>query len=137
MRRARGAAIVEFALVWPVALLLVLGCVELGVWDAESFAARSAALAGARAGSVAGAGPGPASAVTLRALRPSLIGTSAVAWCPGSGPVPPSIWVCAKDVGTAVQVDVGGWAPALVPLGPGRGLPLQAHVVLQKEAFTS
>ena len=45
IRSGRGTAILEFALAWPVALLLALGCVELAVWGAESYAARSAALA--------------------------------------------------------------------------------------------
>ncbi|HEY4887082.1 MAG TPA: TadE/TadG family type IV pilus assembly protein [Candidatus Dormibacteraeota bacterium] len=131
-----GAAMVEFALAWPVALLLALGCVELAVWGAESFAARSAAVAGARAGTVAGSGPQVAAAVTIRVLAPSLVGVRAGAWCPGQGGQPPALWVCATDLGSAVQVDVGGSVPALVPVGPEPGLPLHAHAVLQKETFT-
>jgi Flp pilus assembly protein TadG len=130
----KGAAILEFALAWPVALLLVLGSVELAFWGAESFAARSAALAGARAASAAGS-PNVAVAVTLRALAPSLVGVRAAPWCPGQTAEPP-LWVCAADLGSTVQVDVGGSVPALVPLSPGGGLPLHAHVVLQKEMFT-
>ena len=126
---------VEFALAWPVALLLVLGSVELAVWAAESFAARSAALAGARAAAVSGASPQVATMVTIRVLAPSLVGADAVAWCSDQGGTPPPLWVCARDLGSAVQVDVGGSVPALIPMSPGRGLPLHAHVVLQKEAF--
>jgi len=136
MRSHRGAAILEFALAWPVALLLVLGGVELAVWGAESFAARSAALAGARAASVAGSNPRIAALVTIRALSPSLVGVQAGIWCPGQGGASPPVWVCATDLGPAVQVDVGGSVPALVPVGPGQGLPLHAHVAIQKEAFT-
>jgi len=135
MNHMRGAAMVEFALAWPVALLLVLGSVELAVWASESFAARSAALAGARAAAVAGANTQAATAVTIHVLAPSLVGGSAVSWCPGQGGAQPPLWVCARDIGTAVQVDVGGSVPALVPLAPGRGLPLRAHVALQKESF--
>ncbi len=131
----RGAAILEFALAWPIALLLVLGCVELAVWGAESFAARSAALAGARAASVAGSDPEVAVAVTLRVLRPSLVGGTAGAWCPGQGGPPPEVWVCAIDLGSAIQVDVGGFAASLVPIVPGGGLPLHARAVLKKEIF--
>jgi hypothetical protein len=126
---------VEFALAWPVALLLVLGSVELAVWGAESFAARSAALAGARAASVAGSDPEVAAAVTLRVLAPSLVGVTAGAWCPGQGGHPPPVWVCAIDLGSAVQVDVGGAVPSLVPIVPGGGLPLRAHTTLKKEIF--
>ncbi len=133
----RGAAILEFALAWPVALLLALGCVELAVWSAESFAARSAALAGARAAAVAGSTPQIAALVTIRALSPSLVGTGAGAWCPGQGGATPPVWVCAMDLGPAIQVDVGGSVPALVPVGLGKGLPVHAHVEMQKEAFTT
>ena len=133
----RGAAILEFALAWPVALLLALGCVELAVWSAESFAVRSAALAGARAAAVAGSTPQIAALVTIRALSPSLVGTEAGAWCPGQGGVTPPVWVCAMDLGPAIQVDVGGSVPALVPVGLGKGLPVHAHVEMQKEAFTT
>jgi hypothetical protein len=135
IRSQRGAALLEFALAWPVALLLVLGSVELAVWGAESFAARSAALAGARAASVAGSNPRTAALVTLSALSPSLVGVNADVWCPGEGGMPPAVWVCATDQGPAMQVDVGGSVPALVPIGPGQGLPLRAHAEIQKEVF--
>lgn len=136
MKNLKGAALVEFALAWPVALLLVLGCVELAVWSAESFAARSAALAGARAASVAGSDPRVAAMVTVRVLTPSLVGAQARVWCPAQSGESPPVWVCATDLGGAVQVEVGGSVPAIVPVGPGAGLPLRAHVVLQKETFT-
>ncbi len=136
-RSKHGAAILEFALAWPVALLLALGCVELAVWGAESFAARAAALAGARAASVAGSNQRIAALVTIRTLSASLVGVQAGAWCPGQGAAAPPVWVCAVDRGSVMQVDVGGSVPALVPIGLGRGLPLHAHVEIQKEAFTS
>jgi len=53
MRRANGSALLEFAIVWPVALLLVAGSVQLAVWGSEAYSARQAALAGARTGSAA------------------------------------------------------------------------------------
>ncbi|MFI5284199.1 MAG: TadE family protein [Candidatus Dormibacterales bacterium] len=135
--RGRGAALVEFALAWPLALLVVLGSVELAVWGVEAYAARAAALAGARAGSVAGVLPETAVAVARRALNPSLVGASAGAWCPGQPPPAPAVWICAKDLGSAIEVVVGGDAPAPVPLTGGHGLPLGADIVLQKEVFTS
>jgi hypothetical protein len=130
-----GTALMEFALAWPIALMLVLGAVETAVWASESFAARSGALAGARAGAVIGAGPAVAVEVTLHALSPSLVGVTASAWCPGESRPPPMVWVCARDVGAAIQVDVGGVVPALVPGVREGGLPLLAHVVVEKEAF--
>lgn len=130
-----GAALLEFALAWPLVLLLVLGAVELAVWGSEMFAARSAALAGARAGTVAGASASVAATVTLRSLSPSLVGVAASSWCPGQPAVAPRVWVCATDLGSDMRIDVGGTVPAIVPVVAGGGLPLHAHVVLQKEVF--
>ena len=131
----KGTALLEFALAWPIVLLLVLGAVELAIWESETAAARDAALAGARAGTAAGAGAAVASGVTLRAFSASLVGTMASAWCPTDGPPAPAVWVCATDTGAAVRVDVGGSVPSLVPLVAGKGLPLRAHVELGKETF--
>jgi hypothetical protein len=117
-------------------LLLVLGCVELAVWGAESFCAPSAARARAPAAAVAGSNPRIAALVTIRALSPSLVGVRAGEWCPLQGVAPPPVWVCATDLGAVMQVEVGGSVPALVPLGLGQGLPLRAHVEIQKETFT-
>ena len=137
-RRAQvAAALVEFALVWPIALLIVLAAVEAAVWSVEAYAARAASLAGARAGSVAGGTSTVASEVARRTLSAGLVGVEAVVWCPGAARPAPQVWVCAIDLGPAVEVDVGGSAPALVPLAGGRGLPLRAHVVMQKERFSS
>lgn len=134
-RFSAGTAIMEFALAWPVVLVLVVGSVQLAVWGSEVFAARGAALAGARAGTVADAGADVASGVALRSLSAGLVGVTATAWCPmGQAPAPP-VWVCAVDSGSEVQVDIGGYVPALVPLLPDDRLPLHAHVILQKEAF--
>jgi hypothetical protein len=126
----------EFALAWPVVLLLVLGAVEMAVWESESAAAREAALAGARAGTIAGASVDVAARVTLRALSASLVGVSASVWCPRDPRQPPALWICATDLGAALEVDVGGSVPSLVPVVPGSGLPLRAHAVLDKERFS-
>lgn len=134
-RSSRGTALVEFALAWPIVLLLVLGAVQLAVWESEAAAAHESALAGARAGTAAGAGAEVASEVTLRAISVSLVGVTALPWCPTDPPPAPALWVCASDAGAAVQVDVGGSVPSLVPIVPGRGLPVRAHAVLGKETF--
>jgi hypothetical protein len=126
----------EFALAWPIVLLLVLGAVEMAVWESESASAREAAVAGARAGTVAGSGVAVAARVTLRAMSSSLVGVSASVWCPRDPEPAPALWVCAVDLGAALEVDVGGSVPSLVPIVPGRGLPLHAHVVLDKETFS-
>lgn len=120
---------------WPVALLLALGAVETAVWTSETFAARSAALAGARAAAAAGGSPGVAVEVTQRVLSPSLVGVTTSAWCPGESQTFPALWVCARDLGDAIQVEIGGAVPAIVPLVSRAGLPLHAQVVVQKERF--
>lgn len=132
-----GTALVEFALVWPVALLIVLATVEAAVWSAEAYAVRSASLAGAAAGSVAGGTAATATTVAIRALSAGLVGATATSWCPGTSRPAPPLWVCAKDSGSQIEVDVGGSVPALFALAPGRGLPVHGHVVLQKESFAS
>ena len=131
----RGTALIEFALAWPIALLLVLGAVEITVWGSEAFVAQSAALAGARAAAVAGATPAVAVEVARRTLSPSLVGVTSSGWCPGESRTPAAIWICASDLGSAIDVEVGGTAPAIVPFVNQSGLPLHAHVVIQKEAF--
>ncbi len=125
----------EFALAWPIVLLLVLGAMEIAVWESEAVAAREAALAGARAGTVAGGSADVATRVTLLAMSGSLVGVSASAWCSFDARPAPALWVCAIDLGSALQVDVGGSVPSIVPIVPGRGLPIRAHVVLDRERF--
>jgi Flp pilus assembly protein TadG len=134
-RSSRGAALMEFALAWPIVLLMVLGAVQLALWESEAAAARNAALAGARAGTVAGANADVAAQVALRVMSSSLVGVRASGWCPATARNAPALWVCATDLGNALQVDVGGSVPSLVPLVSARGFPISAHVVLQKERF--
>lgn len=135
-RSIRGTALVEFALAWPLAVLLALGAVETAVWASESFAARSAALAGARAAAAAGGNEELAVAVAQRVLGPSLVGVSASAWCPGESKQPPALWVCGHDLGDSMEVEIGGGVPAIVPLVTEGRLPLHVRVVVQKEVFT-
>jgi hypothetical protein len=132
-----GTALVEFALAWPIALLLALGTVETAVWASETFAAQSAALAGARSAAGAGGTPDAAAAMTQRVLSPSLVGVAATKWCPGESPVSPALWICARDLGDAMQVEIGGVVPAIVPLVTQTGLPLRARAVVQKESFAT
>lgn len=134
-RRQGGSALAEFALAWPVVLLIVLVAIQLAVYGVEVYAARDSALIGARVGSEAGGGPAPAESAAMRALDPSLIEASATAWCPGDAASRPRVWVCAQDRGSSLQVTVGGSVPAIVPLPVRPGLPLSADASLAKETF--
>jgi hypothetical protein len=126
----------EFALAWPIVLLLVLGAVQLAIWASESAAARGAALAGAHAGTVAGAGTDVAARVTLNSLTPALVGAGAAVWCPADAGRRPMVWICATDLGSALRVDVGGSVASLVPIVSDKGMPIRARVVLDKETFS-
>ncbi len=138
MRRLqRAAALVEFALAWPIALLIVLTTVQAAVWAPETYGARAASLAGARAGSVQGGTAAVAAEVATHSLASTLVGARPIVWCPGDAAPKPDVWVCALDTGRAIEVTVGGAVPALVPMVPGGGLPLHADVALQKETFTA
>ena len=134
-RNQAGAALMEFALAWPIVLTLVLGAVQVTVWASENMAARSAALAGARAGSAAGADATAAGEVARRTLSAGLVGGDVDSWCPGSDSPAPVVWVCARDRATESDVEIGGTVPALVPVLFASGLPLRAEASLQKEVF--
>ncbi|HEX6488375.1 MAG TPA: hypothetical protein VF137_05800 [Candidatus Dormibacteraeota bacterium] len=125
----------EFALAWPVILLLVLAAIQIAVYGVEAYTARAAALIGARIGSESGGGSGPAATAALRSLAPALAGASAAAWCPSSSAPPRWVWVCARDAGAAVEVEVGGQVPTIVPLPLAAALPVSADAKVAKETF--
>jgi hypothetical protein len=118
-----------------VALLLVLGSVQLGVWGSEAYAVRQAAVAGARAATGTGGSAAVAAGVALATLRPALVGAAAGSWCPGAAAPPPPVWVCVTFSPTSVEVRISGSVPGLVPLPPSGGLPVAADVVMAREVF--
>lgn len=133
--RQRGSTLLEFALAWPVVLLLALGAVQLAVWVSEVYAVRAAAAAGARAGSAVGAGPVTAEQVTLAVLRPSLSGTRAEVGCARQpSPNPAGIRVCVIRSPAEVRVRVAGKVPTVVPV-LAQALPVAADVAVAVEAF--
>jgi hypothetical protein len=133
----RGSTLFEFALAWPLLMLLVLGSVQVTLWGTEIHNAQAAALAGASLGSASGGSAEAAAEVTVTALRPGLFGARVEPWCPGSGGASPApVWVCAQDQVGEVQVRVEGQVPSLLPVLPGlRGLPIRADAAIQKERF--
>lgn len=131
----RGSTLAEFALAWPLVLLITCAAIELALWSALAAGARSAALAGARAGATAQGTESLSSSVALATLRPVAFGLQPAAWCPG-GAAPPPVWVCSHDFGSGIEVTVGGSAPALVPLLPAAALPIHADVTVNRERFS-
>lgn len=134
----RGSALAEFAVAWPVVLLLVVVAIQLAVYGVEVYAARASALIGARVGSEAGSDSAAAAGAAIGALRPSLVMADAASWCPGgSGDPPPGhpVWVCVTEAAAGVRVQVGGTVPAVVPLPVTGGLPLSADASLARETF--
>ena len=125
----------EFALAWPVVVLVTSVAIELCLWAALAAGARTAALSGARAGAIAGGSTSTATSVALASLRPVAFGVQPAAWCPGS-PSMPLVWVCVHDLGTSVEVIVGGQAPGLVPVPVAAGLPVHADVTVNREQYT-
>ncbi len=137
-RFQRGSALTEFALAWPLILLLVLAAIQIAVYGVEAYSAREAALAGARVGSERGVALDVAQQAAIRALRPALAGATAAAWCPagaGTASPPPWVWVCASDGPSGVEVQVGGKVPAIVPLPLAAALPISADARLAREVF--
>lgn len=136
MRRQQGSTLTEFALAWPVILLLVLAAIQVAVFGVETYTARAAAILGARIGSEAGGGIGPAASAAVRSLAPALAGAGAAQWCPGSTATAPRwVWVCARDDGRLIEVEVGGQVPAVVPLPVAPTLPIGADARIAKEVF--
>ena len=144
----RGQALAEVALCLPIVLTLALGSVAVarvadarGGLDAATAAAAQAAARAPAPASAAGAAGGvfEASVAAYGLTAPSLAGAPISGWCPppeGGGGPPAGVWVCARDRSGAIEVQVGGTVPALVPLLPGRrGLPLHADVTMPKATF--
>jgi hypothetical protein len=135
MRRQHGSALAEFALVWPLVLLTILAAIQIGLWSAASFAARSAALAAARIGASTAGSPAMAFAVAQPVLSAAMPVTTVSQWCPDGSP-PRGVWVCARNTPAGFEVLVEGSLSALVPLVPGRnGLPIHADAMLPYERF--
>ena len=77
LRSDRGQALVEFALVAPVLLLLLFGIVQYGIAFNHSISLTDAVRAGARAAVVAGPDPATAQAAAEAAISSSAGGLDA------------------------------------------------------------
>jgi len=157
VRRDQGQAVVEFALVLGVVLLLLLGSAQVGLYaltrgTAITAAERGVYVAAGAAGSPTGP---PATAAVFQAIRgelqSGLVGASPAPMpstgttCPALNPTWPVgvIYVCSvadPSAGT-VEVAVRGWVSALVPPGFGIGswragaLPIDIDDVVHSAVF--
>lgn len=155
--RNQGQAVVEFALVLGLVLLLLLGCAQIGLYALTRGTAITAAERGVYVAAGAAGGPAgpPATASVYKAisaqLRSGLVGGSpapmaaAGTSCPAlnaSWPVG-TVYVCsvADPAAGTVEVAVRGWVSALVPPGFGIGswrtgaLPIDVDDVVHSAVF--
>ena len=122
MRSQRSQALIEFALVSPVLLLLLFGIVDIGravfYFDTVSHAAREGARVAVRAGN-----PLPTNADILSTVSSQIIGAPVTAPCP-QGPitsaVPPdnAAWVYITQPNPSATVE-----PTPPPNAPGGEYP--------------
>jgi hypothetical protein len=139
-RPARGRedaqAMVEFALVFGLVMLLVLGVAQTGLYAVERSVAYDSAEAGVMAATGADSSPagGPAMESVAGVVEPlldrGLIGAQAAEMAPSGGTCPGlseswpvgTVYVCSyQPTPGTVAVTVRGWVAALVPVGFGLG----------------
>lgn len=154
---ARGQTMVEFAMVLPLALLLLLTPIQVGLWAISRDTATTAAETGVRvaAGAVGSAAGEPAISrvygVVRDHLRSGLVGASVDQRQPVAGRCPDLdaawpvgvVYVCAVQDPAArtVAVAVRGWMHALVPPSFGLAswrpgaLPVDVSEVVHEAVF--
>lgn len=120
----RGSSSVEFAILFPVIVALLLAGPQLGMWYFARQAAEAAATAGARAASASGAprGAGQQAADTYLARL-------------GSGTIT-SYSVSEDETATTVSVHVIAEVPNVIPL-PGFSPTVDVTVERGRERFTT
>ena len=150
---------VEFALVLPLVLLLLLGCVQVGLYGITRGTAITAAERATRvaAGASGSQGGSPATAAVYAAVRDQLggglVGARTEAMDPVGGACPSLdaswprgvVYVCmaANRAQGTVEVAVRGWVDALVPPGFGLGswrpgsLPIDVDDVVHTSVFAA
>lgn len=123
MGRESGSATTEFALLFPVVLVLLLGGPQLGMWYFARQAAEAAAQTGARAASTAGA-PEHAGSTAAEDYLATV----------GTGTMTSHSVLESRDAAT-VTITVRAEVPRVVPL-PGFDPAVTATVVRLRERFT-
>jgi Flp pilus assembly protein TadG len=122
--RDRGSSSVEFAILFPVIIALLLAGPQLALWYFAREAADAAAQAGARAASVIDAGGGAGQEAADEYL--ARLGTGAIT----------HYSVSEQATATTVSVQVSADVPNVIPL-PGFSPSVEVTVVRGKERFTT
>lgn len=120
----RGSSSVEFAILFPIIVILLFAGPQLALWYFAREAADAAAHAGARAASVSGAAGGAGQEAADQYL--ARLGTGAIT----------RYSVAEQDTTTAVTVHVTAEVPNVIPL-PGFTPTVDVTVTRGKERFTT
>ena len=120
----RGSSSVEFAILFPIIVILLFAGPQLALWYFAREAADAAAHAGARAASVSGAAGGAGQEAADQYL--ARLGTGAIT----------RYSVAEQDTVTAVTVHVTAEVPNVIPL-PGFTPTVDVTVTRGKERFTT
>jgi Flp pilus assembly protein TadG len=120
----RGSSSVEFAILFPIIVVLLFAGPQLALWYFAREAADAAAHAGARAASVSGAAGGAGQEAADQYL--ARLGTGAIT----------RYSVAEQDTATTVTVHVTAEVPNVIPL-PGFAPTVDVTVTRGKERFTT
>ncbi|WP_245160706.1 TadE family protein [Blastococcus sp. CT_GayMR16] len=120
----RGSSSVEFAILFPIIVILLFAGPQLALWYFAREAADAAAHAGARAASVSGAAGGAGQEAADQYL--ARLGTGAIT----------RYSVAEQDAATTVTVHVTAEVPNVIPL-PGFAPTVDVTVTRGKERFTT
>jgi Flp pilus assembly protein TadG len=120
-----GESMVEFALVLPLLLLVLLGVVQFGLVSHAQNVTSTAVQEGARIGAAEGGDTGAAEQRTLDVLRSGLGDT-------GEG-----FAASASDSDEWITVTANGGYPLIIPWLGGGTVTIDASAELRKEGFRS
>ncbi len=148
-RRRSGVALLEFALVVPMLLLLVFGILEFGWYAKNSLAVSNAAREGARAASVGrsttdidarvrnslASQGGVAQPITIEMMRDDGDDSNGYAYIIPLGGDTCSGTTCKNDapMGTMIRIRVSAYNRSLTGLMGFLNRPLQTDVIMRRE----
>ncbi|MBE0611108.1 MAG: pilus assembly protein [Dehalococcoidia bacterium] len=116
---------VEFALVLPLLLIVLIGVVQFGLVHHAQNVASTAAQEGARLGAAEDGDPATAQARTLDVLRSGL------------GSVGDGFGVTASESEESVTVNASGVYPLIIPWLGSQTISIEAGAEMRKEGFRS